>query len=70
MSEVDLRQKVIEARRAARLAERELLVTRGWEDQGVINDVTWWSYKGKTCSEPQETAIKYALRGVEGLFIS
>lgn len=61
----DLRERVKRAHEAARLVEREFLLSRGWEEQGTYDDVTWWSYKGETSSEPQRIAVKYALRGVE-----
>jgi len=60
-----LRKRVLETQEAARLAEREFLLVRGWEEQGTYDDVTWWSYKGETSSDPQHTAVSYAIRGIE-----
>lgn len=63
-----LRQQVVEAREATRVAEREFLLAKGWEEQGTYNEVTWWYYEGLNGSEPQSTAVKYALRDVEHIF--
>ena len=63
--EAKLRERVLEAQEVLRLAEREFLLVRGWEEQGAYDGVTWWSYKGKTSSEPQRTATMYALKGID-----
>ena len=63
-----LRDRVVAAQEAARLVEREFLLARGWEDQGIFNGVTWWSYKGKTNSSAQPAAVNDALRGIKDRF--
>lgn len=61
----ELRQRVLDGRKAAHRAERQFLLARGWKEQGTYNDVTWWFYEGMGSSEPQETAVRYALKGVD-----
>jgi len=61
----ELRRRVVEAQEVARLVERDFLIARGWEEQGTYDGVTWWSYKGETCSEPQRNAVSLALRGID-----
>jgi len=66
----ELRDKVIAAQRAASLAEKEFLLKRGWEEQKTHDGVTWWYYEGLNSSEPQSTAVSYALHDMEKRFRS
>lgn len=63
-----LREKVLASQRATREVEREFLLARGWEEQATVNGVTWWYFDGLSGSEPQATAIKYALKDLEKVF--
>jgi len=59
-------KRVKEAQETARTEERKLLLLLGWEDQGTFHGVTWWWYrKGAGGSEPQRTAIVYALQDLD-----
>lgn len=55
-----------EAQQAARLAEHAFLVSRGWSENGTYHGVTWWYREGADReSEPQRTAVIYALQDLE-----
>jgi len=57
--------KVRNAHAVTRVAERELLLLTGWEEQATYHDVTWWYREGDGCSNDQATAIRYTLQDIK-----
>jgi hypothetical protein len=58
-------EKMKSAQQAARLLEREFLLLCKWEEQGTYHEVTWWYKEGAGGSEPQRTAVVYALQDLK-----